>query len=60
MPKLTFIHESFEYEGQPIIIEQAFDAPISAVWAAITDKNQMKQWFFEAIDSNITEDFVRQ
>ncbi len=34
-------------ENQPIVIEQTFDAQISKVWDAISDKNQMKQWYFD-------------
>ena len=31
----------------PFVIERTFDAPIGKVWRAITDKNQMKQWYFD-------------
>ena len=31
----------------PIVIEQTVNAPVSKVWQAITDKNQMKQWYFD-------------
>lgn len=34
---------------QPIIVEQIFDNPIDAVWRAIADVKQMRQWFFEDI-----------
>ena len=30
-----------------MIVERTYDAPIERVWEAITDKNQMKHWFFE-------------
>lgn len=40
-----------EYIGEPIIIEQTLDAPAGKVWEAITNKDQMKKWFFETIDS---------
>lgn len=33
----------------PIIVEQVFSAPRTVVWKAITDKDQMRQWFFEPI-----------
>ena len=33
--------------GQPFVIERAYDAPIEKVWKAITDKDQMKQWYFD-------------
>jgi len=31
----------------PLIVERTFDAPIEKVWKAITDAEQMKQWYFE-------------
>ena len=31
----------------PIVVEQTFDAPIKKVWKAITDKDEMKQWYFD-------------
>jgi uncharacterized protein YndB with AHSA1/START domain len=34
-------------ETQPLIVERTYNAPISKVWKAITDKNQMKEWYFE-------------
>ena len=35
--------------ADPIVIEQALDASVSIVWYAITDKDQMCQWFFESM-----------
>ncbi len=32
---------------EPIQIERTFNAPVVKVWNAITDKNQMKQWYFD-------------
>lgn len=31
----------------PIVTEGLYDAPIEKVWKAFTDKNQMKQWYFD-------------
>ena len=31
----------------PIIVERTLNAPISGVWEAITDKDKMKQWYFD-------------
>src|SRR5207247_6533471 len=31
----------------PFVIERTFNAPAKTVWQAITDKNQMKQWYFD-------------
>ena len=33
----------------PIVVEQIYNAPIALVWKAITEKDQMRQWFFEAM-----------
>ena len=33
----------------PIVVEQTFDVPVAVVWQAITDQDQMRQWFFEPI-----------
>ncbi len=33
----------------PIVVEQTFNAPIAVVWKAITDKDQMRRWFFEPL-----------
>lgn len=30
-----------------IVAEQTFNAPVAVVWKAITDPEQMRQWFFE-------------
>jgi len=32
---------------EPFVIEKTFNAPITEVWKAITDKNDMKQWYFD-------------
>jgi len=34
-------------ENQLITVEQPLNAPVSRVWKAITDKNEMKQWYFD-------------
>ena len=31
----------------PITVEQSFIAPIEKLWEAITDKHQMKEWYFD-------------
>ena len=33
--------------AQPIIMERTYSAPVEKVWQAITDKEQMKQWYFD-------------
>lgn len=32
---------------QPIVVERIFNAPAEKVWKAITDKDQMKLWYFD-------------
>lgn len=32
---------------QPFVIEQTYNAPIARVWEALTDKDKMKQWYFD-------------
>lgn len=34
---------------EPIIVEETFHTSIDAVWKAITEPGQMRQWFFENI-----------
>ena len=32
---------------EPFVIERTFNASIERVWKAITDRDQMKQWYFD-------------
>lgn len=32
---------------EPIIIERIYNAPAEKVWQAITDRDQMKRWYFD-------------
>lgn len=34
-------------ETKPLIVERTYNANIEKVWKAITDKDQMKEWYFE-------------
>ena len=34
---------------EPIVVEELYDASIDRVWAAITEWDQMIQWFFDNI-----------
>lgn len=34
-------------KAKPFVIEKIVDAPIERVWKAITDKDDMKQWYFD-------------
>jgi uncharacterized protein YndB with AHSA1/START domain len=33
--------------NQPIFLERLLNAPISKVWEAITNKDEMKKWYFD-------------
>lgn len=34
-------------KNEPFVIERTYDAPVEKVWKAITDVNDMKQWYFD-------------
>lgn len=34
-------------ETQPLIVERTLNAPVSRVWQALTDNEQMKKWYFQ-------------
>ena len=34
-------------ETKPVIVERVFNCPVLHVWKAITQKEKMKQWYFE-------------
>jgi uncharacterized protein YndB with AHSA1/START domain len=34
-------------EAQAVVIERTFNAPVAKVWAALTDVDQMRQWYFD-------------
>jgi uncharacterized protein YndB with AHSA1/START domain len=33
--------------AQPIVMERVLNAPVTKVWKAITDKDEMKSWYFD-------------
>ena len=37
-------------DHQPIVVTKVIDAPAGKVWTAITDKDQMKKWYFHIED----------
>ena len=34
-------------KSEPFVIERVYNAPVEKVWNAITDKEAMKQWYFD-------------
>ncbi len=43
----TIILKTQYMNTQPFEIERTYNAPATRVWKAITDKDQMKQWYFD-------------
>lgn len=37
-------------KNEPFIIERTYNAPADKVWKAITNKEQMRQWYFDLAD----------
>jgi uncharacterized protein YndB with AHSA1/START domain len=33
--------------AEEVVVEHTFDAPVARVWKAITDPDQMRQWYFD-------------
>ena len=33
--------------NEPYVIERIYNAPVKKVWKAITDRDQMEQWYFK-------------
>jgi len=34
-------------KNQPLIVERTLNAPVSIIWKAFTDKEEMKKWYFD-------------
>ena len=32
---------------EAVVLERTFDAPVARVWRALTDVEQMRQWYFD-------------
>lgn len=39
-------------KNEPFVIERTFYSPVEKVWKAITDKDQMKEWYFDVPQFN--------
>lgn len=37
-------------DNKPVIVERTFNAPVSRVWKAITDIEDMKEWYFSLVE----------
>ena len=47
-------------ESDPFVIERTYDAPIARVWKAITDKDEMKKWYFDLAEFKPVKGFEFQ
>lgn len=47
-------------QPQSLIFERVYNAPIERVWQAITDKEQMRSWYFEVTDFKAEPGFCFQ
>lgn len=45
---------------KPIVVERLFDAPVSKVWKAITDKDEIKKWYFDLAEFKAEAGFTFQ
>lgn len=36
---------------EPIVVAQLYDAPVAQIWAAISEVEQMKKWYFANIEA---------
>lgn len=34
-------------ENDPVIVEGVYNVPVDKVWKALTDNNEIKQWYFQ-------------
>lgn len=50
MNNMEAIKKNAGAEDEPFVIERIYNAPLELVWKAITDKNEMKQWYFPDLD----------
>lgn len=47
-------------KNEPFIIERELNAPVEIVWKAISDKNEMKKWYFDFLEFKAEEGFEFQ
>lgn len=45
-------------DNQAIVLERNFNAPVSKVWTALTDKDEMKKWYFDLAEFKAEKGFV--
>jgi uncharacterized protein YndB with AHSA1/START domain len=45
--EIDFIIKKIVMKDEPVIVERTLNAPVEIVWKAITNNEQMKQWYFQ-------------
>ncbi len=43
---------------EPLVAERVYDVPVNMVWQALTDKTQMKAWYFDVDDFKPEQGFT--
>ncbi len=43
--------------AEPVIVEQTFNSHVSKIWKAITDKDEMKKWYFNIKEFKLEKGF---
>lgn len=46
--------------ANPIVVERTYNAPVEKVWTALTDRGQMKQWYFDIAEFDLKPGFEFQ
>ena len=49
--RLSELIEKNAEEDTAVVLERIFNSPVEKVWKAITDINQMKQWYFPQLET---------
>jgi len=44
-------------KDQPIVLERLYNAPVKKVWDALTDKDEMKIWYFDLAEFKAEKGF---
>lgn len=47
----TFDRLEEKLERMPVVIDRVYDAPVNTVWRALTELDQMKQWYMPFLES---------
>ena len=47
-------------KSDPFVIERTYDASVTRVWKAITDKDEMKKWYFDLAEFKPVKGFEFQ